>query len=321
MKRNNIVILSAGRRVELVKAFQHAANELNLDTLVIGADMCPELSSACYVADESVAVPRVSSEHYVASLLKLCQEKGVGLVVPTIDTELKILSEVREAFLEIGTHIIISDPELIASCRDKRLTGEFFETLGITYPTVYSRENVPVPSFCKPYDGSCSKGAVAIYKKTDLTDDLLNDDKNMFMELVPKSYCEVTVDGYYTNDGLLKCLVPRERLEVRGGEVSKGKTIKSHLYDYLIERLSHIKGARGCITFQVFYNKQTSDIKGLEINPRFGGGFPLTNAVRGEYPKWLMQEYLLDKEITFFDDWDVGAIMLRYDAMVITHEN
>ena len=59
----------------------------------------------------------------------------------------------------------------------------------------------------------------------------------------------------------------------------------------------------------------------MEINPRFGGGFPLTYAAGGNYPGWLMREYLGDGEIPFSDDWENNLIMLRYDAKVLVHEN
>jgi carbamoyl-phosphate synthase large subunit len=58
----------------------------------------------------------------------------------------------------------------------------------------------------------------------------------------------------------------------------------------------------------------------LEINPRFGGGYPLTGAAGADYCAWLIAEYLLNKEIGFFDDWEADLLMLRYDAKVILHD-
>lgn len=84
------------------------------------------------------------------------------------------------------------------------------------------------------------------------------------MELIGKDYIEVTVDCYFSKDHELKCLVPRERIEVRSGEVSKGVTRKGLVYDYLFKRLRKIHGVVGCITVQLFiikYQVISKDLK------------------------------------------------------------
>ena len=115
-------------------------------------------------------------------------------------------------------------------------------------------------------------------------------------------------------------LVPRERIEVRSGEVSKGVTRKNFLYDFLLERIMVLPGARGCITFQFFVDVQSEDIKGLEINPRFGGGYPLTYSAGSNFPQYLIDEYFQGKKLEFFDQWEDNLLMLRYDQhLLVSH--
>lgn len=314
---NNILILSAGRRVELLESFILNAKSLGLESRVFGADMSPEMSPACLSADSYFEVPRVTSDDYIDTLLSLCLENDIKLVVPTIDTELKVLSKYKEKFGALDIEVVISDLRLIKYCRDKRLTAKWFEELSIDNPIIFEKDNIQYPCFCKPYDGSCSKGALVIPTKNELSQKLLNDPKNMFMELIPKTYSEYTVDGYYDQYSQLKCLVPRKRLEVRSGEVSKGVTRKNFVYDYLLPKIKELPGAIGCITFQFFVNEETMAIKGLEVNPRFGGGFPLSDAAGANFTKWIIQEYLLNEKIRFFDSWESDLLMLRYDAKVV----
>ncbi|EGR0211439.1 ATP-grasp domain-containing protein [Vibrio parahaemolyticus] len=318
---NNILICSAGRRVELVQAFKLSLKKYLPDGKVFCTDMHPTLSSACHVADAFFTAPRVTDASYIDFLLSVCIENSVGLVVPTIDTELSTLAKNYERFQEHGITLLVSDVDLIELCRDKRKTAKLFGLLNIEQPSIFDKDNLTFPCFCKPYDGSCSVGAVAIQSRSELTNDLLSNPKNMFMELIPKSYCEYTVDAYYTRDNTLKCLVPRKRLEVRGGEVSKGVTRKNFVYDYLLKRVNALHGARGCITFQLFVNEETESIKGLEINPRFGGGYPLSNDAGARFTDWLVKEYLCDDNINFFDSWESDLIMLRYDAKVLVRGN
>ena len=115
-------------------------------------------------------------------------------------------------------------------------------------------------------------------------------------------------------------VVPRHRLEVRDGEINKGVTRKHHVYDYLVEKLAKIKGARGCLTVQLFAHPSEKRYAALEINPRFGGGFPLSFAAGANYPGWLIDEYLLQKEIAHFDGWTSDLMMLRYDAHVLVRD-
>lgn len=317
MIKIQILVLSAGRRVELIQAFQSAATKLLPDARVLATDVKPQTSAACQVADASFAVPRATDPAYIDAILALCVREQVGLVVPTIDTELLVLSQHRTRFVEAGIHLVISEVALVAACRDKRTTSSLYQQLGIAEPRIFNRDAIEFPAFCKPYDGSCSIGARALPAEQDLTPDLLADPRNMFMELVDSRYREYTVDAYYDRFGTMRCLVPRERLEVRGGEVSKGMTRRHFIYEYLKPKAEQLSGARGCITWQVFGDPETSDVKALEINPRFGGGYPLTHAAGADYPAWLIKEYLLALPIADFDTWESDLMMLRYDAKVL----
>ncbi len=317
--KTNILVTSAGRRVELIQAFQRELKAIFSDARVYAADMSPVLSPACQCADASLTVPRVTDESYMGVLLDLCEQHHIGMVVPTIDTELQVLADYRDQFLEHGIHIIISSADLIASCRDKRKTATLFEKVGINTPIIYKKEQIQFPCFVKPYDGSCSIGAEALLSENQLTSSILSNEKMMFMELVDDGHTEFTADAYYTKDGALKCLVPRERIEVRDGEVSKGVTRRHEVYDYLLPACKSIKGAFGCLTIQVFANLLQKSFYGLEINPRFGGGYPLSYSAGANYPGWLIAEYFLDEEIDFFEQWEADLLMLRYDAKELVH--
>ncbi len=315
----NVLILSAGRRVELVEAFKTEIRGQFPDGKVFAVDMVPELSAACHAADASFPVPPVTSIDYVDRLIALCLLHKIGLVIPTIDTELLPLAQEINRFAAQGIDVIVSTPELIGACRDKRKTALLFHEIGMASPEIYQRDAIRFPCFAKPFDGSCSIGAFAVSSRDQLTQAMLDDEKLMFMQLVDKSFTEFTVDAYYNRSGELLCFVPRERIEVRAGEVSKGVTRKHRIYDYLLRPLSLLKGARGCITVQLFANIDKLIFYALEINPRFGGGYPLSYCAGANYPGWLIAEYLLGESVSSFDRWEADVLMLRYDAKILVH--
>jgi carbamoyl-phosphate synthase large subunit len=316
----NILLLSAGRRVELAEAFRFEIASRSLVSKLFATEIKPEFSAACQVVDQSLKAPRVTDPAYIDYLLSTCLARDIGLVVPTIDTELLLLSQNRSRFAAHGIHIVISDEELVHTCRDKRLIANLFAQMGIDTPKIYPREKIQFPCFAKPYDGSCSIGALVLREPQMLSNAVASDKKMMFMELIEDGFDEYTVDAYFNRRGILCCFVPRQRIETRAGEVSKGVTRKHHVYEYLLEKLPALRGARGCITLQLFSNATTGRFAALEINPRFGGGFPLSYSAGANYPGWLIDEYLLGRDISFLDSWEPNLLMLRYDAKVLTHD-
>lgn len=321
--KTNILILSAGRRVELVQDFKTEATKFSDEIKIYCTDINPHMSSACHMADGAFSVTRIDDPNYIDEIFALAQKENIGLIIPTIDTELQKLADNRERFAAAGIHIIISDSDLISLCRDKRRTTALFQQYGINSPEIYRRDDITFPCFAKPYDGSRGIGAQAVNDPSELTPELLNDPKIMFCQLIDiqNTFKEFTVDIYYDKNGVAKCIVPRERLEVRSGEVSKGATRRNYLYDLLVTQLGKLDGARGCLTTQFFYHDESQTVYGVEINPRFGGGFPLTYASGANYINWLIREYLYNEEIPFFDQWKNDLIMLRYDAKVLVHEH
>ena len=309
---HNIIITSAGQRVALVRDFKETLVRFYAEAKVFTTDMNPELAPAAYVSDGCFEVLRVTDENYISQLLDICKKNEIGMIVPTIDTELLVLAENKKLFNDNDIIVCVSDLDFIKVCRDKRNTGDFLEKHNIRVPKAVDKYNPTFPLFAKPYDGSLSTNLHYIKNAEELTQDILDDPKLLFMEYIDKeTYKEYTIDMYYGTDNCVKCIVPRERIKIRAGEINKGRTVKCPLMDYIKERLDKIEGCIGCICIQVFFNPLTEDVVGIEINPRFGGGYPQSYAAGGNYPEMLIKEYFLGEKIAYIDDWKDNMLMLR----------
>lgn len=314
---HNIIITSAGQRVALVRDFKETLVRFYAEAKVFTTDMNPELAPAAYVSDGCFEVLRVTDENYISQLLDICKKNEIGMIVPTIDTELLVLAENKKLFNDNDIIVCVSDLDFIKVCRDKRNTGDFLEKHNIRVPKAVDKYNPTFPLFAKPYDGSLSTNLHYIKNAEELTQDILDDPKLIFMEYIDKeTYKEYTIDMYYGTDNCVKCIVPRERIKIRAGEINKGRTVKCPLMDYIKERLDKIEGCIGCICIQVFFNPLTEDVVGIEINPRFGGGYPQSYAAGGNYPEMLIKEYFLGEKIAYIDDWKDNMLMLRFDDAV-----
>lgn len=317
--RCNVLITSAGRRGKLVSLFQRELAGLLPAGKVYVTDHRPELSAACQLADGAFSMVRVDDLNYASQLRDLCRSQGIGLIVPTIDTELELLAGERDAFEMDGVQIAVATVDFVKMCRDKRKTADWFAGRGLESPRLIdARGAAKFPIFAKPFDGSCGHGARVVATSAELTPSLLDDPRMMFVEyLAPEQYDEYTVDMYYSRDGALKCLVPRLRIETRAGEVSKSRTARIDAVAAIRELFARIAGVRGCITLQIFVERRTRAIFGIEINPRFGGGYPLSYEAGANFPRWLLEEYLLGKPVESCDDWESDLTMLRYDDHVV----
>ena len=320
-KMKNILITSAGKRVVLVQIFQKTIQKLGFNATVYTTDMNPEMAPAGIVSGGCIRVSRCTADGYINELLQICGEKRIGVIIPTIDTELMILSKNREQFENRGIELALSDYEFIRVCRDKRLTEDYLKKLGIAVPKAIDKYHPVFPLFAKPYDGSLSTNIHIIRNKDELTTEILEDPKLLFMEYVDKQeYKEFTVDMYYGKNSTVKGIVPRERIEIRAGEINKGITRKNYIVGFLKERMGFLPGVRGCICIQLFYRETDNDIKGIEINPRFGGGFPLSYYAKANFAEYVVKEYLLGQEIDYSDAWLDNTLMLRYDNDIIVYD-
>lgn len=317
MKRN-ILISSAGKRVTLTRQFQETLRRFFPEGKVYTTDMNPLMAPAGHVSDGCFAVPRVTAEGYIDTLMDLCLEHEVGIIVPTIDTELEVLALNKERLRAEGIQPMVADLPFVRACRDKRNTAHLFREHNIRVPRPIDKHAPTFPLFAKPYDGSLSRDLHVCHSAEELTPEILNHPKLIFMEYIDKQlYKEFTVDMYYGRDNRVKAIVPRERVEIRAGEINKGFTRKNALVPFLLERLERLDGVVGCICLQLFYREETGDVVGIEINPRFGGGYPLSFAAGANFPELIIREYLMGESIDYSDLWQDNTLMLRYDADVI----
>lgn len=311
----NILISSAGRRVELIKIWQKSLDSLLLNDIGIYAcDYDPKLSPACYFADDKFQVNKCTEETYSEILLEKCLKKNIKLIIPTIDTELVALSKSKELFLSHGIDILVSDLFLIEKCLDKKETNLFFKSIKIDTPEILDKNCLTFPCFMKPINGNSSKGIKTIFSQDDLSKADLTKKDNIFQELIEPNWNEFTLDLYFDKKSRLKACVPRKRLEVRNGEISKGLIKKEKFYKKILSDFRNLNGAKGVITLQVFCNDNGENYKAIEINPRFGGGYPLSHMVGAKFPEMIIKEYIFGEEVPFNDDWTENSLLLRYDS-------
>ncbi|WP_445258381.1 ATP-grasp domain-containing protein [Nocardioides aurantiacus] len=311
----SFLVSSAGRRGELVRILREVAEAAGGGS-VYAVDRS-RYTAAGWLADGLDLVPSVSDAGFVDALLEVCERRGVTHLVPTIDPELPVLAAARGRFAEIGTTVWVSSPEAVAIAQDKRQTHRWLREAGL--PCVEQRDLDDVdeawlhtPRLAKPAGGSSAVGQVVVRGVADLAG--LDPTLDYVVEELARGE-EHTVDVLVDREGRCRCAVPRLRLETRAGEVSKGRTVRHDALEALaVEVAEALPGAYGVLNVQVFLDAAGA-MNVIEINARFGGGFPLSWAAGAQLPLWLVQEGA-GMVPTARLDWLPDQVMLRYDAAV-----
>lgn len=314
----NVLLTSIGRRVALGRAFRQELAAFSPGGRLLGADVS-RLSAGFHDADEGFLVPRCTDPGYVPRLLEIVRDQKVDVIVPLIDTELPVLASARDPLSREGCQVIVSDLEQVLLTRDKARSSERFRELGFDAPRVFGPEELrdcdalPYPVFLKPGHGSSSIGARRIDSPAELRLELARTEAPVVQSLEEGE--EFTIDVFCDLSGVVRCAVPRRRIEVRAGEVSKGVTVKDRELMKAASRLvAALGGCRGCVTLQCF-RRRDGRIVFFEANLRFGGGYPLSYRAGANFPGWILR-MVSGEEIPHFDAWEDGLLMLRFDDAV-----
>ena len=314
---------SVGRRVELIQAFRSAADRLSADVTIIGADLVTD-APALYFCNEHMQVVRISDPLYIPNLIEYCDNNKVDCLIPTIDTDLNLLSENKEKFEAIGTKVLISAFDKVKVCRDKNYTADYFISLGLKSPKPVNsvdkyEESVACgqafyPAFIKPKDGSSSIDA---YKVNNVKDLRVYADKIGDYIIQPFiSGAEYTIDIFCDYEGNPVYITPRQRLSVRSGEVLKTKITQD---PEMIEEMKVLcKDFKPCgqITVQLIREESTGGDYYIEINPRFGGGAPLSIKAGADSAEAIIR-MLLGQKLTYIEGAARdGAIYSRFDQSI-----
>jgi len=318
----NILITSAGRRVSLIKAFKNVSKRLNTPTKIFITDSDLVRAPASYFADDCFKVGFFNDSNYINYLLEICLKNKISIIIPTLDTELIQLANSKSLFNDNGINIIISSITLIEILINKISTNTFFNSLNIKTPIIFNKDNLVFPVFLKPLRGSNSKGIYKADSIKEIKPSDLESENMMILENIDNTvYDEYTIDMYYDKKSTLKCVVPRVRLKVVGGESNQGITKKNQVLDFVKEKFNFLDGAIGCLTLQVFSNKlNPADIIGIEINPRFGGGYPFALNAGANFPEFIIREYILNEQIEYFDKWKNNCLNIRYENEIIIND-
>ena len=299
-----VLFTCAGQRVDIVDAFRLTG------ATTVAAD-ANALAPALYAADHHALVPRIEDAGYVPALRALVDEHGVELVVPLTDLDQVTLAESRD---ELGALVLLPDAETVERLGDKYLAHVLFEDQGIASPPTWLPNGVPddatFPLLVKARRGF---GSRHIYRADDRAQ------LGFFLGYTPVESIvqaclggeEFSIDVFCDLNGRCLNAMPRTMIESKGGESIKGMTIRDERLIELARDVAEKLQLVGPANIQCFRERDGTHFV-TDINPRFGGGFPLPLAAGGRYPELALALARGERPEPRLGEFREGIVMTRF---------
>jgi carbamoyl-phosphate synthase large subunit len=308
-----VLFTCAGQRVDIVTAFAQAG----ATTIATDAD---QLAPALYHADRHALVPLVDDPGYIAALRDLVALHDVRLIVPLTDLDHLQLARARDDLG--GAVVLVPNIETIHRCSDKFLAHGFFVEQGIGSPDTWLPDtlpaDVPYPVLVKARRGFGSRHIYRADGRAELDFFLAHTTADSMVQAVCAGE-EFSIDVFCDLGGRCLAAIPRTMIESKGGESIKGMTIKD---DELIEfgrTVSEALGIIGPANVQCF-REPDGELQVTDVNPRFGGGFPLPTAAGSRYPELALALANGEQPAPRFGEFRERVVMTRFFSQVILEE-
>jgi len=305
----NLLLLSTGRRVSLIKRLRKTAQKFDIPLKIYGTEI-ERKTPSLYFCDQFFMVPPTNSPDYAESILSILKNQEIHAVLPGNDLDLQFLCdlELPEALQRVK--LLFSDRESTRTFLSKSRSAQFFQKIGLRIPEVFqSSKDVRYPAILKEDRGHGSRGQFLLKDLRDLEANYHKLEEPFLQSFVEGE--EYTIDVFSDEDGLPVNILPRIREKVRSGISDVGRVeMDQDLLDLLTPRLKEF-GLKGPWNLQCIHNH--GEYFFLEVNPRFSGGIPLTIESGMNFCQNLL-EWIEEKEITPFHAVEDGMVMMKYDS-------
>ncbi|SDH24071.1 carbamoyl-phosphate synthase large subunit [Prevotella communis] len=322
----NILILSPGRRVEIVEYFKETFHAVGGKVFTL--DMSP-YAPALYSGDEFFRIDKDFNhlEYYIDNVLEICKQKEVSAILTLIDPELVLLSDYKDIFEALGIKVILSDIDFVKQTFDKYGFYCAYKDIINLVETVGSYEEAKkklkdgtwkYPLFAKLRDGSASIGIKKIYSSIDF-DGIKENPKYIYQPFIDGA--EYGIDAYFDLiTGELVSVFMKKKIAMRAGETDKAISVKSQTVLNEVKQITKIKGLYGPIDIDVFVSN-TGEVYINEINPRFGGGHPHAYGCGINFMKLILNNLEGKVNTPIFDNYEEGIMMLKYNGLMFRSVN
>jgi carbamoyl-phosphate synthase large subunit len=287
----NLLLSCVGKRGYIARLFRE---HLRPGDRIIGTSNTA-WTPGFHACDAGVVMPDIDHPSYPDAVLQLCRRERIDALLSFFDPDVHRLSRMRDDLQALGVKAFVPGPAAADVSFDKLRTASFLRDLGIATPrTVASlaeaREalrngELRFPLFVKP---RCGFGSRNTFEARDLRQ------LEAFWSLEPDMIVQQKLGGDAYDfdilndcDGRVLSVVPWRKLMSRMGETEQAETVESPMLLDLGVRLATALGHAGPLDADLFVEDGVASV--LEINLRFGGGYPVSHLAGADFPGKLLR--------------------------------
>jgi len=299
-----VLFTCAGQRVDIVSAFSRAG------ATTVATDLDP-LAPALWHADHHTIAPRIDEAGYVDAIRALVDEHEVRLIVPLTDLDHVKLVRARD---RLGALVLLPSEEVVRRVADKYTAHCFFEERGIPSPPSWLPDDVPedarYPLLVKVREGFGSRHIFRAHDRAELEFFLRYTSVDSFVQTCCRGE-EFSIDVFCDLEGRCLNAIPRTMIQSKGGESIKGESVKDWELIEHARRVSETVGIVGPANIQCFREPDGS-LPVTDVNPRFGGAFPLPLAAGSRYPELALALAVGERPEPTLGEFRAGVLMTRF---------
>jgi carbamoyl-phosphate synthase large subunit len=300
-----VLFTCAGQRVDIVSAFGRAG------ATTVAIDINP-LAPALYHAHHYALVGRIDDPDYVPQLRRLVDKHDVKLVVPLTDLDQELLARRRDELKP--ALVLLPEADVVAAMADKYRAHQEFVDRGIGSPETWLPADLPeepaFPLLVKARNGFGSRHIFRCANRAELDFHLVRTPVDSMVQ----AYCtgeEFSVDVFCDFDGTCLNAIPRTMIESKGGESIKGMTIADPDLVELGRTVAEALPLAGPANVQCF-READGRLLVTDVNPRFGGAFPLPLAAGSRYPELALSLARGERPEPSVGEFRAGVVMTRF---------
>lgn len=312
MKALNLLFLAPHWRVSLVRAFRATKVRLGFPGKLVGADSDP-FAASLHVVDATHILPPFEDSTCKKKLIDICNQEAIHAILPMTNKAIEFLNHHRNDFDQNNLLTYLQDAKTIEVCHDKQELARFFESEGIPSPDTGSAEKFAdkdeFPLIAKPTRGEGGKNNFLIDNQRDLEFYAQKYPGHVMQKFIQGK--EYTVDWFSDKSGKPILIVPRQRIEVRGGEVMVSRISMDLGIIESVRRVGLRLKLRGPANLQGIL---TANGKFLftDINLRFGSGAVHTLIAGGDMPALIYKDLTGESDFIETPVIQDGNIMTRF---------
>ena len=310
----NTLLVNPGRRNYFVKYFLDLSKKFNLKIFLIDPNKNIPSFKVSKKTKNFICPDLKNKKIFKVFLRKFVKKNKIKVIFPFSEYEQEVLSLEKNYYKKNGVDVIISNSNIIRICSNKVNTYKFLNRHKISSPKLFNFKKVKknLPNVIKKKNGSGSVSQIVLKDKNIIP---VKEDKNFIYQKFHNAQ-EYGVDILNDLNGNFLHFTVKKKIAMRAGDTDRAIIVNPKRFKNLAKTIS--KNLRHVGNLDVDFLLIKEKIYVLDLNPRFGGGYPFTHEYGYNYIEKIFN-LLINKKLNKFKKFSDKKIIFSKGITIHKH--